>query len=199
MLFGMPDLDTGTTPGPSLVAIAWVVARDANWTIGGGAATIEVLRRGFTKRGWMTDAHHQQLFAASRVTPGTNLLAYCAAAGWQARGFSGAVVALLAASVPCTVMAAVAMMLYARLEASPAFAIVITIGTTIALVLLTVGAWQLAQPHLTRTNAARAIVIVTLAVALAVLQVSPIWILLTAAMVGGVWPSSGAAPVEVRS
>ncbi len=194
---GMRETDTLSRPG--LGALAWVVARDANWTIGGGIATIEVLRRAFTTRGWMTDADHQRLFAASRVTPGTNLLAYCTAAGWHARGASGAIVALLAASVPCTVIAALAMMLYGRLDASPAFAIVVTIGMTIALALLASGAWRLARPHLTRINAVRAVAIVTLALVLGALRISPIWILLTAAAVGALWPARIDIPVDVRS
>jgi len=194
---GMHRTDFGRRP--SLGALAWVVARDANWTIGGGTATIEVLRRAFTRRGWMTAADHQQLFAASRVTPGTNLLAYCTAAGWQARGFSGAIVALLAASLPCTAIATVAMMLYDRLETSPTFAIVVTAGMTVALTLLAFGAWCLAKPHLTRRNATHAVAVVTLALVLAVLRVSPIWILLAAAALGALWPSRANAPADVRS
>jgi chromate transporter len=190
---------TDTVQRPTLMALAWIMARDANWTIGGGTATIEVLRRAFARRGWMTDAEHQQLFAASRVTPGTNLLAYCTALGWHARRWSGAIVTLVAASVPCTVMAAVAMMLYARLEASPAFAIVVTIGMTIALVLLVFGAWQLARPHLTRGNAVRAVAIVALALALAALRTSPIWILLASAALGALWPGQVETPVDQRT
>ncbi len=175
---------------PRLAALAWVMARDANWTIGGGTATIELLRRAFTSRGWMTDADHQQVFAASRVTPGTNLLAYCTAAGWKARGPGGALVALLAASIPCTLVAALAMMVYDRLETSPAFAVVVTVGMTVALVLLAVGAWHLARPHLTRANATRAAVIVAFALALAALRISPIWILLASAALGALWPAT---------
>jgi chromate transporter len=34
------------------------------------------------------------------LTPGTNLLAFCTGIGWLLRGLSGALIALLAASVP---------------------------------------------------------------------------------------------------
>jgi chromate transporter len=173
---------------PSLGVLAWLIGLNANWVIGGGTATIEVLRRSLTRRGWMTDADHQSLFAASRVTPGTNLLAYCTAAGWRVRRGSGAVVALLAASVPCAIMAVIAIALYDRLEASPTFAIVVTLGMTVALILLGLGAWQLGRPQLTRAKAARSIVIVVLAVALGAVGVTPIWVLLIAAVIGALWP-----------
>lgn len=175
---------------PSLGALAWVVGRDVNWTIGGGVPTIEALRRALGRRGWITDVEHQQLFAASRVTPGTNLLAYCTAVGWHVRGLPGAIVALLAASVPCAIVSAVVMAMYGWLDASPTFAIVVAVGMTIALVLLFAGAWQLARPHLTRVNATRVMAILGVAIALQLAGVSPVWVLLVAALVGAIWPAA---------
>jgi chromate transport protein ChrA len=90
------------------------------------------------------------------------------------------------------------MMLYDRLEASPAFAIVVTVGMTVALLLLALGAWRLAQPHLTRANAARAASIVALALALTALGLSPIWILFAAATLGALWPSPPDVSTEAR-
>ena len=40
----------------------------------------------------------------NRRTPGTNLLAFCTAAGWTSRRWLGAIVALLASSIPCSLL-----------------------------------------------------------------------------------------------
>lgn len=166
---------------------AGTVARQANWTIGGGPATIEVLRRGLERRGWISDADHQRLFAAARVTPGTNVLAYCTAAGWHLRGFAGAIAALLAASVPCGIVALIVTVLFDRLEAR-LFAVLVIVGMTIALALLTIGAWHLARPHLTRALAWRSGTVIALAIALFAAGLSPLWTVLAAALVGAAWP-----------
>jgi chromate transporter len=51
-------------------------------------------------------------FAPARLTPGTNLLAFCIGVGWILRRLPGAVVALLAGSIPCTLMVVVATALF---------------------------------------------------------------------------------------
>lgn len=187
----MPALETHRRP--RLRTLAWVVGRDANWTIGGGIATIEVLRRAMRRHGWLTDADHHQLFAAARVTPGTNLLAYCTAAGWHTRGVRGALVALLAASVPCSLIALAATILYDRLEASPTLAILVTIGMTVALGLLALGAWTLARPHLTRASVWRSAAIIVVTVVLFQLGLSPFWVLMAAFALGLLWPAATSA------
>src|SRR4051812_47757529 len=84
--------------------IAWVVARDVNRTVGGGIAAMELLRRTFAARGWMDLPTHSLVVAVSRLTPGTNILAYCTAAGWRLRGWRGSATGLAAASVPSSLI-----------------------------------------------------------------------------------------------
>ena len=67
---------------PSLRNIAWLVGYDVNRTPG-GLASMELLRRSLGARGWLTDDGHALFVAISRLTPGTNILAYCVALGWQ--------------------------------------------------------------------------------------------------------------------
>ena len=67
---------------PSLRALGWLVVRDVNRTVGGGMAAMELMRRSLARRGWLDDGEHGVLVAVSRFTPGTNVLAYCAALGW---------------------------------------------------------------------------------------------------------------------
>src|SRR5215831_15984955 len=92
-----------TPPPPSLFRIAQVFTRYANLTFGGGSATIAVLReQALTRHNWISDLQFQLAYGLSRLTPGTNLLAFCTAVGWMVRRTPGAIVALAAASIPCS-------------------------------------------------------------------------------------------------
>ena len=146
-----------------------------------------------SRRNWVSEAEFQLAYALSRVTPGTNLLAFCVAAGWKMRRWSGALVALVAASVPCSALALVATHFYevwqrhamvrAALEGAVAAAVALMVNT----------AWVLAGPHL-KAAPRRGIVIATMAIVLVTwLSVSPLQVLLLAAAVGFVWPAKAAA------
>ena len=63
-----------------------MVLRDANRTLGGGLAAMELLRRTASRAAGCDDAEHGVLVAASRLTPGTNVLAYCVGLGWKLPG-----------------------------------------------------------------------------------------------------------------
>lgn len=56
-------------------------------------------------RRWLSQDKFDLAFALSRVTPGTNVLAFCAAVGSQLRGWIGAIAAVLAISVPSALIA----------------------------------------------------------------------------------------------
>ena len=67
-----------------------VFARYANLTWGGGSATISVIHEQIVlKRRWISELQFDVAFALSRLTPGTNLLAFCTAAGWLTRRWVG--------------------------------------------------------------------------------------------------------------
>ena len=82
---------------PSSRQLAWIIARDVNRTVGGGMASMELLRRSFETRKWVDASTHGLFVAVSRLTPGTNILAYCAAAGWRLQGWQGTLAELAAA------------------------------------------------------------------------------------------------------
>ena len=87
---------SATTARPGLIQIGDVFARYANFTLGGGSATVAVLHRELLdKRRWVNDDSFTLSFALARLTPGTNLLAFCTGVGWLLRGLPGAIVALL--------------------------------------------------------------------------------------------------------
>ena len=98
---------------PGVRSILWVFTRHGNVTFGGGSATIAELERELIeRRQWVSHDQSRLSYALSRITPGTNLLAYCTAVGWFLRGVSGAITTLLAASVPCSVLAVFVTALY---------------------------------------------------------------------------------------
>ena len=99
----------------SLFQIGSVFARYANLTLGGGSATTAVIHREIVdKRRWIGQDRFALSFALARLTPGTNLLAFCTAIGWLLRRLPGALVALLAASIPCTILVVVVTMLFSH-------------------------------------------------------------------------------------
>lgn len=98
---------------PSLNSILWVFARHGNVKFGGGSATIAELEGEIVeRRDWVSHDQSRLSYALSRITPGTNLLAYCAGVGWLLRGASGVLMALVAASVPCSILAVLVTALY---------------------------------------------------------------------------------------
>lgn len=174
---------------PSLPVLARVFARHANTTWGGGSATIGALHDQIVaKRGWLDELTFQLAYALSRLTPGTNLLAFCTAAGWSTRRWAGAVVALLAASIPCALLAVGATAFYEQLHGNPYFeaAAAGALASAVAIMLST--AWVFAGPHV-KAAPWKAVLIVPAAIALSLgLHLAPVHILLLAAAAGLVWP-----------
>jgi hypothetical protein len=76
--------ETVTPPArPTLAAIADVFVRYANFTLGGGSLTVAVLHRELLdKRRWISDDNFTLCFGLARLTPGTNVLAFCTGVGW---------------------------------------------------------------------------------------------------------------------
>jgi chromate transporter len=100
---------------PSLKQIADVFVRYANFTLGGGSATTAVIHEEIVgRRHWVSEEQFALSFALGRLTPGTNVLAFCTGIGWILRRGWGAVVALLAASIPCTLIVVAITMLFSK-------------------------------------------------------------------------------------
>jgi chromate transporter len=95
-----------TDPRSSLARLTEIFFRIGNTTFGGGYVTMGMLGREFVQnRGWLSSDQFDLAFALSRVTPGTNLIAFCAAVGALLRGIPGAVAAVLAVTVPSAAIA----------------------------------------------------------------------------------------------
>ena len=180
---------------PTLKSLAWLVCVDVNRTLG-GLASMELMRRTFGARGWMTDEEHALLVAVSRVTPGTNILAYCVALGWQLAHWRGALVALAAASVPASILIALLSAMLTQIDQLPIVRMVIAVALIIATVLVLSAAWNLLRPYVKGTHAARTAIIAAVVGILVMMRVTPIRILLVAAMLGVVMASPAAAPAD---
>ena len=179
---------------PSPRGIAWLVFYDVNRTLG-GLASMELLRRSLGARGWLTDEGHALFVAISRLTPGTNILAYCVALGWQLAEWPGALAALAAASVPSAVLITVLSAMLTTIDQLPVVRGLIAIAMIVATVLVLSTAWNLLRPYVQGTNALRAGIIGTVAVGLTLMGVTPIRIMLVAAVFGVVMASPEAPPV----
>jgi chromate transporter len=108
--------------GRSLSKLTNIFLRVGNTTFGGGYVTMAVLGRELVDlRGWITKEDYNLAFALARVTPGTNVIAFCAAAGWLVLGVAGAAAAVLASCVPS---AALAVMLLQGIESGSAYPLI---------------------------------------------------------------------------
>jgi chromate transporter len=179
---------------PPLTAIASVFLRRGNLTFGSGNTTTALLRRDLVEdRKWLGPNQFALCYTLARVTPGTNLLAMCAALGWYLRGWPGAILALLAASIPASILTLLLTFLYEIAVRSPAG--VAAVGGAVASVagIIAGGAWLLVRPGMTSGNRLRAIVLVVGAAILSrEFHITPLSVLCVAAVIGWFWPEKNA-------
>lgn len=181
-------MDVPIVRSPTLGGLASIFGRYGNSTFGGGTATIvEIERRIVDEQQWVSREESHLAFAICRLTPGTNLLAYCVGVGWRMRGIPGALVALTTASLPCAAIALVLTVFFSSwstheltlsaLKAALAAAIGIMVGT----------AWTMLRPYVERRDYAQTIGYVAAAFALAYGEwLTPFRVLVLAAAVGAV-------------
>jgi chromate transporter len=137
-----------TSPPPSLGRLTEIFFRIGNTTFGGGYITIGMLGRELVDtRRWISSDKFDLAFALARVTPGTNLIAFCAAVGEQICGVAGAIAAVLALTVPS---AAVAVLFIYGFEAGQTNRVAMAaIGGTVAAVagMMWSTIWTILRPH----------------------------------------------------
>lgn len=184
---------TSTSP-PTLAQLGDVFVRYANFTFGGGNATIAVMHRELLeKRGWIDNDTFTLCFALARLTPGTNVLAFFTGVGWRMRGLPGAIIALLAATIPCTLILVAATALFSSWQDNPwvRSAISGAIAGAIAITLRT--AWTIAEPQVKTGPRLRvAALLVAAFVLYVVFHIPAIDILIGAAIIGALFPTAAA-------
>lgn len=178
-------------PRPQLASVTRLFARVGVTVFGGGDPTIAVLQRDFYQRGWLSPEKFGIAFGLARLTPGTNVLAFCAAAGWYLLGITGALAAVLAITIPASVLV---VWLTRGYDLAPRFPLAQSIVN--ALVAAAVGTMIGAALLLVRTQCSsqrwvRPTVIAAGSFVLAyIVKLSPLPVIALAALVGFFWTES---------
>jgi chromate transporter len=142
-----------------------------------------------TRRHWVTDHQFSLCFALGRLTPGTNVLAFCTGIGLLLRGLPGALVALLAASIPCTLIVVVVTALFREWQASTVAQAAIHGAVAAAVAITAKTSWTIAGPIYKGSARLRVVLIGAAAFGLYVgLGVPAIYVLLGAALLGAFLP-----------
>jgi chromate transporter len=176
----------------SLSRMAAVYLRAGNLTFGGGDPTMAALQSDLVRnRGWLTADQYGLVYALARITPGTNILAFCAGTGWTMLGGLGSVVGVLAASVPASVVAVLLTAGYDALRTQPRAMAAIGAVLAAAVGMMGVSAWNLLERHLLSRRPQRIVRAVVFAVASFALayfwRMAPIQVLLAGAVAGFLW------------
>ncbi len=135
-------------PAPTLRQLTGIFLRIGNTTFGGGMPTIAALQRELVeKRGWLSPEDYALAFSLSRVTPGTNVIAFCAAAGAQIMGLRGALSGTLAETVPSAVLAVLMTQGYETWRTN-AWVMAGVAGTIAAVAgMMWASIWYIVRPH----------------------------------------------------
>ena len=147
---------------------------------------MELLRRTFIANGSLDEAGNAGLVAVSRLTPGTNILAYCVGLGWSLHRWAGALAAVAAASLPASFVVCVLTIALVQIQDYPAVRMLLAIGVLVATVLVFSSAGSLLRPYARRSALMRSAIVVAVAVAMLLADVTPVRILLLSAVLGAV-------------
>jgi len=183
------------TPAPDLSELAKVFVRYGNLTFGGGSATIAILHEEIVeRRRWLGEDPFQLSFALSRLTPGTNLLAFGAAIGWLLRGTKGALVALVAGSVPAAVAAVALTAMFDLWSRNTTVQVALRGALAAAVAVMLITGVTLIRPHWKAASIPKMVIFVGGAFALAqFFSLAPLRVLFLAAIAGYFWPQRRAA------
>ncbi|MEO8051130.1 MAG: chromate transporter [Acidobacteriota bacterium] len=185
-------------PAPTLRQLTGVFLRIGNTTFGGGLPTIAALQRELVERNdWLSPEDYALAFSLARVTPGTNVIAFCAAVGARILGFRGALAATLAETAPSAVLAILMTQGYETWR-SNAWVMAGIAGTIAAVAgMMWASAWWMLKPYLRGVGGALRSLVITMAAFAAFwkLGLGPVSVIGLAAVVGVLWkePESEAA------
>ena len=176
-------------PPPSLKRLTWIFLRVGNLTFGGGDPTMAALQSELVvTRRWLSAERYALIYGLARITPGTNLVAFSAAAAWQILGWLAAILAVLAMTVPPSVVVVLLTSGYQTFNSNPLA--MAAIGGTLAAAsgMMATSAWQLLVPQIRSGQRARTVVIFLASViASQAFSVPPVPLLGLAALAGLIW------------
>ena len=181
---------------PSLSQLTKTFFKIGNTTFGGGYVTMGMLGREMVEtHGWLKSTEFDLAFALARVTPGTNLLAFCAAVGAVLRGWMGALLGVLAVTGPSALIALFFIYGFEASQKHP-LALAAISGTVAAVVgMMWSTLWTIVRPHvggLVR-NAQVVLIFGGAFVGSWVFGVTPVPLILVGALIGIFWKDPGKA------
>jgi len=181
-----------------------VFLRIGNTTFGGGLPTIAALQRELVEENhWLTWEDYALAFSLARVTPGTNVIAFCAAAGARILGIRGALAATLAETAPSAVLAVLMTQGYETWR-SNAWVMAGMAGTIAAVAgMMWASVWYIVRPYFTDVGSALRGSLIALGAFFAFwkLGLGPVTVIGVAAVVGLLWKepaSEGTLPPETE-
>ena len=172
---------------PSLASLTSLYLKIGNTTFGGGDPTMAMLQRELIRREWITREDFALAYSLARVTPGTNILAFCAATGARILGFAGALAAVLAVTLPSAILAVLLTRGFETWQTHP-WAMAALAGTVAAVSgMMWASVWSLVKPYL----GLRAVLFTGGAFLAAwKFHVTPVPVILVAALAGYLWADS---------
>jgi chromate transporter len=172
-----------------LRSLVVVFLRAGNLTFGGGDAITALLQRELVhRREWLTRDQYGLAQSLAKVTPGTGILAFCAATAWMMRRFSGALAAVLVVSVPSAAVAILLTIAFTSMSGSARALAVLGAVLAASIGLMWAAAWLLVKPEISPATVVRTAVLLAMVFIARWWSVSPIEILASAAIVGALWP-----------
>jgi chromate transport protein ChrA len=168
----------------SLRRLLWVLGYTSLVHVG-AAATAAALRRELVRDGAVDEETFDAIFAAARLTPGTNLIALFAGLGHRVGGFVGAVAAVTIGLFPAVAASLMVFSAYSSLERAPALASAMTSAGSAAIAVLVWAAGRFLVGPL-RKHTAVTVSIAASTVGLYLAEVSPLVALVGSSVVGGV-------------
>ncbi len=175
---------------PGLGRLTRAFLRIGNTTFGGGDTTMAALQREFiNRRGWITLEDYAIAFSLARITPGTNVVAFCAAVGARIAGVRGAIAGVLAETAPSAVIAVLITWGYEAWRSNRMVMAAILGASAAVSGMMFSSVWLLLRPHLKVSwRAARSVALFAGAfVAAWKFGVTPLPIIAIAAAAGFAW------------
>jgi chromate transporter len=148
-----------------------------------------MLRRELSdRRDWLTGDQFALAYSLARVTPGTNVLAFCAATGQMLLGWMGSVGAVVAASAPSAVLAVWLTVAFQSSSRNRVTQAAVSMVLAAVVGMMAASAWALAKPSFTRSGWLRVVLLTGGTVALReVWGWSPVEIMALCALIGVMW------------
>lgn len=176
-------------------SLLWTYLRFANLTFGGGAPTVAALQRELVdQKHWLTAEQYGLSYALSRITPGTNLYAFCTASAWLIAGTPVALSVLLASSLPCCFMVWLLTAGFDTWSKNPLVQKGMEGAMAASVALLLASFWIILRPFIRQSSLVRSVIIVGISILLSLyLNFSPVFVLLIAAGIGWFWPEKESA------